>query len=131
MALNETGTPPTLDVAAIKADFPILSRRIHDQRLVFLDSAASSQKPRQVLAAMDHYYETTHANVHRAAYTLAEEATNAMEGGRSKVARFVGFEMIASQVVSVWPPITSNMLRCNLKPLVADCDCERMVLNCV
>ena len=65
-------------------------RRIHDQRLVFLDSAASSQKPRQVLDAMDHYYETHHANVHRAAYTLAEEATNAMEGARSKVARFIG-----------------------------------------
>ena len=79
-----------LDVAAIKADFPILSRRIHDRALVFLDSAASSQKPRQVLEAMDHYYETTHANVHRAAYTMAEEATNAMEGSRSKVARFIG-----------------------------------------
>ena len=79
-----------LDVAAIKADFPILSRRIHDRPLVFLDSAASSQKPRQVLEAMDHYYETTHANVHRAAYTMAEEATNAMEGARAKVARFIG-----------------------------------------
>jgi cysteine desulfurase / selenocysteine lyase len=79
-----------LDVARIKADFPILQRRIHDQRLVFLDSAASSQKPTAVMAAMDHYYEHTHANVHRAAYTLAEEATNAMEGARAKVARFVG-----------------------------------------
>ena len=92
MALSDAVSPAgvDLDVAAIKADFPILSRRIHDQRLVFLDSAASSQKPRQVLDAMDRYYETTHANVHRAAYTLAEEATNAMEGGRAKVARFIG-----------------------------------------
>lgn len=79
-----------LDVAAVKADFPILSTTVHGERLVFLDSAASSQKPSQVLAAMDHYYETTHANVHRAAYTLAEGATNAMEAGRSKVARFIG-----------------------------------------
>jgi cysteine desulfurase / selenocysteine lyase len=79
-----------LDVTAIKRDFPILSTTVHDQRLVFLDSAASSQKPSQVLAAMDHYYETTHANVHRAAYTLAEGATNAMEGARAKVARFIG-----------------------------------------
>lgn len=78
-----------LDVASIKADFPILSRTVHDQQLVFLDSAASSQKPTQVLSAMDHYYETTHANVHRAAYTLAESATNAMEGARAKVARFI------------------------------------------
>lgn len=82
--------PDELDVAAIVADFPILSRRIHDQRLVFLDSAASSQKPRQVLEAMDRYYETSHANVHRAAYTMAEEATNAMEGARASVARFIG-----------------------------------------
>lgn len=82
--------PDELDVAAIVADFPILSRRIHDRRLVFLDSAASSQKPRQVLDAMDRYYETTHANVHRAAYTMAEEATNAMEGARASVARFIG-----------------------------------------
>ena len=66
------------------------STTVHDQRLVFLDSAASSQKPTAVLAAMDHYYETTHANVHRAAYTLAEAATNAMEGARAKVARFIG-----------------------------------------
>ena len=83
-------TSPDLDVAAIKADFPILSRTVHDRPLVFLDSAASSQKPRQVLDAMDRYYEHSHANVHRAAYTMAEEATNAMEGARSKVARFIG-----------------------------------------
>jgi cysteine desulfurase/selenocysteine lyase len=98
MALSDPTSPspsPTepvdsLDVDAIRGDFPILERRIHDQRLVFLDSAASSQKPRQVLAAMDEYYELHHANVHRAAYTMAEEATNAMEGGRAKVARFIG-----------------------------------------
>ena len=84
------GDVDTLDVAAIKADFPILSRRIHDRRLVFLDSAASSQKPVQVIESMDRYYEHTHANVHRAAYTLAEEATNAMEHARSAVARFIG-----------------------------------------
>ena len=79
-----------LDVAAVKADFPILATTVHDRRLVFLDSAASSQKPTDVLQAMDHYYETTHANVHRAAYTLAEAATNAMESARAKVARFIG-----------------------------------------
>jgi cysteine desulfurase/selenocysteine lyase len=79
-----------LDVAAVRRDFPILATTVHDRRLVFLDSAASSQKPLQVLEAMDHYYETTHANVHRAAYTLAEHATNAMEGARAKVARFIG-----------------------------------------
>lgn len=92
MAVTETTSDPIddLDVAAVKADFPILERRIRDQRLVFLDSAASSQKPIQVIRAMDRYYETTHANVHRAAYTLAEEATNALEAARSSVARFIG-----------------------------------------
>ncbi|MFV0316041.1 MAG: aminotransferase class V-fold PLP-dependent enzyme [Microthrixaceae bacterium] len=78
-----------LDVAAIRADFPILTNR-DDPPLVFLDSAASSQKPTQVLDAMRHYYEHDHANVHRAAYDLAEAATNALEGARSKVGRFVG-----------------------------------------
>ncbi len=80
----------TLDVASVKKDFPILERDMGGHRLVFLDSAASSQKPRPVLDAMDHYYETTHANVHRGVYAIAEEATQAYEAARSKVARFIG-----------------------------------------
>ena len=80
----------TLDVASVKKDFPILERDLAGHRLVFLDSAASSQKPRAVLDAMDHYYETTHANVHRGVYTIAEEATQAYEAARAKVARFIG-----------------------------------------
>ena len=78
-----------LDVGAAKLDFPIL-RRPGEGRLVFLDSAASSQKPSAVLEAMDHYYETTHANVHRGVYALAEAATLAYESARTKVARFIG-----------------------------------------
>jgi cysteine desulfurase/selenocysteine lyase len=80
----------TLDVASVKKDFPILERDMGGHRLVFLDSAASSQKPSPVLDAMDHYYETTHANVHRGVYAIAEEATHAYEAARSKVARFIG-----------------------------------------
>ncbi|MEO7836818.1 MAG: SufS family cysteine desulfurase [Acidimicrobiales bacterium] len=79
-----------LDVAVIKKDFPILDQLIHGRRLVFLDSAASAQKPQVVLDAMQHYYETTHANVHRGVYALAEEATALYEGAREKVARFIG-----------------------------------------
>jgi cysteine desulfurase/selenocysteine lyase len=79
-----------LDVARVKKDFPILDRQSSGHRLVFLDSAASSQKPRAVLDAMDHYYATTHANVHRGVYCIAEEATAAYEGVRGKVARFIG-----------------------------------------
>jgi cysteine desulfurase/selenocysteine lyase len=79
-----------LDVATIKKDFPILDVQVHGHRLVFLDSAASSQKPTAVLEAMTTYYETTHANVHRGVYTIAEEATRRYEEARAKVAAFVG-----------------------------------------
>ena len=79
----------TLDVTAIKADFPILSREVHGTRLVYLDSAASSQKPRQVLQAMDTFYETTYANVHRGVYELSERATAGYEGARQKLAALV------------------------------------------
>ncbi len=90
-----TGPPKAFDVAAIRADFPILSQLQttsdgSKKRLVFLDSAASSQRPNQVLDAMDEVYKTGYANVHRGVYQLAERATNAYEGGRKKIARFIG-----------------------------------------
>ena len=89
-----------LDVAAIKGDFPILERRVHDKPLVFLDSAASSQKPLAVLDAMDDCYRRYYANVHRGVYTIAEESTAAMEAARTKVARFVHARQ-ASEIVFV------------------------------
>ena len=79
-----------LDVAAIKGDFTILARRIHDHQIVYLDSASSSQKPESVLAAMDDFTRTSYANVHRGVYTVAEEATVAYEGARQSVATFIG-----------------------------------------
>ena len=84
------GTSDGFDVATVKKDFPLLDRVQNGRPLVFLDSAASSQKPRQVLDAMTRYYETSHANVHRGAYALASEATEAFEQARLKVARFIG-----------------------------------------
>jgi cysteine desulfurase/selenocysteine lyase len=78
-----------LDVARIKADFPILERQVNGKRLVYLDSAATSQKPLAVLDAMDRYYREYNANVHRGVYTIAEEATAAFEAARAKVAGFV------------------------------------------
>ncbi|MGZ6962802.1 MAG: cysteine desulfurase [Acidimicrobiia bacterium] len=78
-----------LDVAKIKLDFPILERRVHDKRLVYLDSASSSEKPTAVLDAMDNLYRTSYANVHRGVYTIADESTRAYEGARVKVARFI------------------------------------------
>src|SRR5436305_4895593 len=79
----------TLDVGAIKQDFPILSREINGKRLVYLDSASSSQKPQAVLDAMDDMYRTYYANIHRGVYAIAEQATAAYEAARRKVARFV------------------------------------------
>jgi cysteine desulfurase/selenocysteine lyase len=79
-----------LDVSAIKKDFPILEREVHGGRLVYLDSANTSQKPQAVLDAMRSYYEQSNANVHRGTYLIAEEATAALEGARAKVGRFVG-----------------------------------------
>jgi len=79
-----------IDTELVKKDFPILDREVHGKRVVYLDSAASSQKPSSVLDAMQRYYETTHANVHRGVYTMAEEATQLYEGTRGKIARFIG-----------------------------------------
>jgi cysteine desulfurase/selenocysteine lyase len=87
-----------LDVEKIKADFPILSRQVHGTRLVYLDSAASSQKPRQVLEAMNDFQETSYANVHRGVYEIAVEADDAFEGARAAVARFIGAPSATSVV---------------------------------
>ncbi|HCB34695.1 MAG TPA: cysteine desulfurase [Acidimicrobiaceae bacterium] len=75
--------------ADVKADFPLLERSVGGHPIVYLDSAASSQKPAVVLDAMDRYYRTIHANVHRGAYEIAALATEAMEDARAAVARFV------------------------------------------
>jgi cysteine desulfurase / selenocysteine lyase len=79
-----------VDFSALKGDFPILSRTVHGHRVVYLDSAASSQRPQSVLDAMDIYYQTTHANVHRGVYTLAEEADRLYDAARVTVGRFIG-----------------------------------------
>src|SRR2546421_2566172 len=73
----------------IRKDFPILERQVHGKPLVYLDSTASSQKPRAVIEAISKYYETYNANVHRGVYEISEEATAAMEKARVKVARFI------------------------------------------
>ncbi|GGI95582.1 cysteine desulfurase [Saccharopolyspora subtropica] len=92
------GASTPLDVAAIRADFPILGRTIRDgRRLVYLDSGATSQRPRQVLDAERSFLETSNAAVHRGAHQLAEEATDAYEGARDRIARFVG--VAADEVV--------------------------------
>ena len=79
-----------IDVESIRKDFPILRRKIHGKRLVYLDNAATTQKPQSVIDALVRFYSDYNSNVHRSVHTLGEEATVAYEGAREKVARFVG-----------------------------------------
>ena len=79
-----------MDTAAIRAQFPILSREVHGQPLVYLDNAATTQKPQAVIDALSSYYSTMNANIHRGLHTLAEEATAAYEDVRKQVAEFIG-----------------------------------------
>jgi cysteine desulfurase/selenocysteine lyase len=81
-----------LDVERVRADFPILAREVNGHPLAYLDSAATSQKPLQVLDAIDHYYRTTNSNVHRSVHRLGAEATEAFERSRRRVAAFVDAE---------------------------------------
>jgi cysteine desulfurase/selenocysteine lyase len=81
---------PPLDVATLRKDFPLLAVEVHGHPITYLDSAASSQRPVQVLDAMREYDETTHANVHRGVYSIAEEATRRFEAARHNVGRFIG-----------------------------------------
>src|SRR5438046_8821510 len=89
--MGSVATAPvkTLDAHALRADFPIFEQRPHGKPLAYLDSANSSQKPRQMLDAMRDFYETSYANVHRAVYELGEKATAGLEGAREKVRAFV------------------------------------------
>jgi len=80
--------PP--DWSALREDFPILQQEVHGKPLIYFDSAASSQKPRAVIEALRHYYEHDHANVHRGLHALSTRATEAYEGARSKVAKYLG-----------------------------------------
>ena len=82
-------TTPKLDAQKLRTDFPIFEQLIHGKPLAYLDSAVTAQKPRQVLDAMETFYETSYANVHRGVYTLSERATAAFEGARDKAAAFI------------------------------------------
>lgn len=79
-----------VDPATLRADFPILNRRINGRRLVYLDNTATAQKPTEVIEAESRYYRETNANVHRGIHTLSAEATAAYEASRARVARFIG-----------------------------------------
>ncbi len=85
-------TAPGLDPVRVQADFPILQQSVHGRPLVYLDNAATSQKPRAVIEALVRYYERDNANVHRGIHALSSRATEAFEGARERVARFLNAE---------------------------------------
>jgi cysteine desulfurase/selenocysteine lyase len=89
MAVRASDMTAPLDVARVRRDFPILAREVNGRPLVYLDSAASAQRPRAVLEAVQHYETHSHANVHRGVHTLSQEATEAFEGARERVRRFL------------------------------------------
>ncbi|MBF2490617.1 cysteine desulfurase [Listeria marthii] len=84
-----------IDIQKIRADFPILDQEINEKPLAYLDNAATSQKPKQVIEALTHYYQFDNANVHRGVHTLAARATDAYESARSKVAKFIHAREVA------------------------------------
>ena len=87
LAARRAGSP--FDVTRVRAEFPILEQTINDRPLVYLDSGATSQKPRRVIDAIRRYYETDNANVHRGLHALSERATNDYEGARDTVRAFL------------------------------------------
>jgi len=87
--MNARVAEAAYDVARIRADFPVLSTTVRGKRLAFLDTAASAQRPLAVIEAVDHYERTSHANVHRGVYQLSQKATDAFEGARERVRRFL------------------------------------------
>ncbi|MBK6880174.1 MAG: cysteine desulfurase [Elusimicrobia bacterium] len=105
----------------LRLDFPILSRKIHGKPLVYLDNAATTQKPMSVIMSMTAYYERTNANVHRGVHTLSQEATSLMEQSRDKVAAFIGapdpatviFTRNATESINL---VAYSWARKNLKP---------------
>lgn len=127
-----TQLPGLLDTEAIRKDFPILDRQVHDgQKLVYLDNAATSQKPRQVLDALNEYYERYNANVHRGVHVLAEEATALYEGARDKVAAFINApsrdEVIFTKNASESLNLVANMLGWADEPYRVDHETEIVI----
>jgi cysteine desulfurase / selenocysteine lyase len=80
---------PAFDVAALRRDFPVLGEQVHGRPLVWLDNAATTQKPEAVISRLDHFYSHENSNIHRAAHEMAARATDAYEAARDTVARFL------------------------------------------
>ena len=102
---NDVGT--AFDAQTVRADFPILRRTVYDRPLVYLDNAATSQKPQAVIDAVSSYYEQTNSNVHRGVHRLSIDATDLYEGGREKLQRFIG---AASPKEIIWTRGTTEAI---------------------
>ncbi len=112
---------PQFDLERIRADFPILHQQVHGHPLAYLDSTASSQKPALVIDAMNDFYRRTNANVHRGVYQLSEQATEAMEQARAKIARFIGARSVREIIFTRNTTESINLVahawgRANLRP---------------
>ncbi|MBN9694734.1 MAG: cysteine desulfurase [Zoogloea sp.] len=90
MPATPTSAHPAFDVQAVRRDFPILQERVNGRQLIWLDNAATTHKPQAVIDRLAYFYQHENSNIHRAAHELAARATDAYEGARSKVARFLG-----------------------------------------
>ena len=88
----------SLDIQSIRQDFPIISRKVYGKPLIYLDNAATSQKPRQVIKALSDYYENYNSNIHRGVHALSIEATERYEEARSKIAKFIGAKNSSSVI---------------------------------
>jgi cysteine desulfurase / selenocysteine lyase len=130
--VSDVTLPGLLDTEAIRKDFPVLDRTVHDgQKLIYLDNAATSQKPRAVLDAISEYYERHNANVHRGVHVLAEEATALYEGARDKVAAFINApsreEVVFTKNASESLNLVANMLGWAEEPYRVERDTEIVI----
>jgi cysteine desulfurase/selenocysteine lyase len=118
--LKVGATSQYLNIPKIRADFPILKRLVHGKRLVYLDNAATSQKPKQVIDAISDYYSNYNSNIHRSVHTLAEEATEAFEGSRLKIKQFVKAgsieEIVFTRNATEALNVAANCVRASLRP---------------
>ena len=87
---SATGVASAFDVLKIREDFPILRQRVHGKALVYLDNAATTQKPQAIIDATSRFYHRNYSNIHRGAHTFAQRSTELYEAGREKVQRFIG-----------------------------------------
>jgi cysteine desulfurase / selenocysteine lyase len=130
--VSDATLPGLLDTEAIRKDFPVLDHTVHDgQKLIYLDNAATSQKPRAVLDAISEYYERHNANVHRGVHVLAEEATALYEGARDKVAAFINApsreEVVFTKNASESLNLVANMLGWAEEPYRVERDTEIVI----